>query len=817
MSHLIPSDAAFHPPEPVRPGFVVPDAAPDGTEGGDLRDVVALLRRNALLIVLVALGTTAAAAAWAYTRPARYAATSVVRLADVRRALTGGIEEQAMERFTGSMTDPVLSQIEVLRSRSLLERAVDASGHRLRPVAFSSALLRDARTAPEVPADTLRLRFDESAYHVAGRAGTATAAYGAPVQLGGVSFTMDARPEAATAELVVVPRDVAVAELHASLSARQRERTDVVDVRFEHPDPVRAQQTLNGVVATFQAVNAERAQEQSRRRRVFIEEQLVAADSMLSSAQLQLSSFREQQSAFSTRERFSAQQQALMTLDIRREELAAERRVYAGLLARAGGSRPSDEVVRDLVANPAVATNPSVAALHGQLVRYQVARDSLLGGPNPRAASDPDVQRLEAVIGSTAARIVDAVRSHVATLEVRLAALDELRARNSAEMQAMPASEAQESRLAQQVVTVQAMADQLRKEYHTARMAEAVEAGQVEILDPAGEAARLPTRRGLLMVLGLVIGLALGGGVAGLREQLNTTFRRRDDVDRFLRIGTLAVVPRIDTATPDRVAGARGNGTRRAAAADVDASLVVARHTRSSGAEAYRSLRTNLIFSQAVRSMRGIAVTSAGPAEGKSTTAANLAAAFAQQGMRVLLVDCDLRRPRLHEFFHVPREPGFTQYLLGHGSLDELARPTAVPNLFVLPAGTLPPNPAELLGSTRAREVARMLADQFEVVIVDTPPVLLASDAAIVSSMVDGVVLVVRAGRTARVAAQQAARQIEAVGGRLLGVVLNDPDARVATYEESYGYGYGYDAYYGDAGDDALPARVPARTAGRDA
>jgi capsular exopolysaccharide synthesis family protein len=200
-----------------------------------------------------------------------------------------------------------------------------------------------------------------------------------------------------------------------------------------------------------------------------------------------------------------------------------------------------------------------------------------------------------------------------------------------------------------------------------------------------------------------------------------------------------------------------------------------------------------------VHALRSIVVTSASPGEGKSTTSSNLAVAFAQQGLRVLLVDCDLRRPRIHEIFEVPREPGFTHYLLGQASLDRLARPTEVENLHVLPAGTLPPNPAELLGSARAREVVRLLNDQYDLVIFDTPPVLPASDAAIMGRLVDGVVLVLRAGMTTRHAAQQVVRQLRSVGALVLGSVLNDPDASIPAYEGSYGYGYGYgyNAYYG--------------------
>lgn len=218
--------------------------------------------------------------------------------------------------------------------------------------------------------------------------------------------------------------------------------------------------------------------------------------------------------------------------------------------------------------------------------------------------------------------------------------------------------------------------------------------------------------------------------------------------------------------------------------------LVAAAHTHSTGAEAYRTLRTNLIFSQAVQSLKTIVVTSASPGEGKTTTAANLAVTFAQQGMRVLLVDCDLRRARLHKMFNVPREPGLTELILDHEVPTEVIRGTPVENLSVLTSGTLPPNPSELLGGPRMERVLEVLREQFDMIVLDSPPLLAASDASVLGTKTDGVLLVVRAGQTERGAAQQAVQQLAVVGARVVGAVLNDPDAKVPQYGGYYNYEY---------------------------
>jgi capsular exopolysaccharide synthesis family protein len=221
--------------------------------------------------------------------------------------------------------------------------------------------------------------------------------------------------------------------------------------------------------------------------------------------------------------------------------------------------------------------------------------------------------------------------------------------------------------------------------------------------------------------------------------------------------------------------------------------LVTLTDVRSTGAEAYRMLRTNLLFTQAVNTLRTLAITSAVPGEGKTTTAANLAISCAQQGMKILLVDCDLRRSRLHRLFNVASTPGLTGLLLGQCTPAEALRATRVEGLTVLPSGVLPPNPGEILGGARMKRALDAFSTAFDLVVMDTPPLRAAADAAILGGRVDGVALVVRAGETDRAAALYSVQQLEGVGARVLGAILNDPDAKVPQYGDYYYY---YD-YYG--------------------
>lgn len=235
----------------------------------------------------------------------------------------------------------------------------------------------------------------------------------------------------------------------------------------------------------------------------------------------------------------------------------------------------------------------------------------------------------------------------------------------------------------------------------------------------------------------------------------------------------------------------------------------------SIGIEAFRMLRTSLVWADGGEQLRTLVVTSAAPGEGKTITSANLAVTYAYDGLRVLLVDCDIRRPKLHAVFKTPRSPGLLDLLTpsnggpkvgvhaltfdGDGSngdsADPLAavlRPTAIRGLTLLTCGALPTNPTNLLSGVRMRALLQELIKRFDLVILDTPPVLATADARILGGIADGVLLVVRAGQTERLAAQRAQHQLTQAGARLLGVVLNDPGGEVTGEGDYYYYPYAY-------------------------
>jgi capsular exopolysaccharide synthesis family protein len=230
--------------------------------------------------------------------------------------------------------------------------------------------------------------------------------------------------------------------------------------------------------------------------------------------------------------------------------------------------------------------------------------------------------------------------------------------------------------------------------------------------------------------------------------------------------------------------------------------MYVHENPKSSIAECCRSLRTNILFSAADRELKTIVVCSANQREGKTTIVNYLGTTMAQSGQRTLLIDSDMRRPRLHKSTGVALSPGLSNLLIGEDDYDNLIKPTEVPNLFVLPCGPTPPNPAELLLTKRFEAVLRELGKRFDRIILDSPPIQPVTDAVVLSKRVDGVVLVVRASKTLREELRRSARMIRDVGGTIVGVVINELDAR-DSYYGGYGYGgYGYGRYGGYYGHD---------------
>lgn len=313
----------------------------------------------------------------------------------------------------------------------------------------------------------------------------------------------------------------------------------------------------------------------------------------------------------------------------------------------------------------------------------------------------------------------------------------------------------------------------------TGRMNTQIVPSHVKPLD-AARAPSIPVSPSLKLniVIAAASALLLGIGLIFLSVFLDRTIKTTNDAEQAAGVPVLGFIPMLDANSDNR-----------------ERDLYVHEHPKSLIAESCRAIRTNILFSAADHSLQTLMVASANQREGKTTSVIYLGTTMAQSGQRVLLVDTDMRRPRLHESTGVPRQFGLSNLMLGDKDYDDVIKTTEIPNLFVLPCGPLPPNPAELLMSHRFQSVLRELSQRFDRVILDSPPVQAVTDAAVLSQLVDGVILVVRADKTPRDDAKRSAKQIRDVGGRVSGVIVNEISAGDRSYYAyEYGYGYGYDA-----------------------
>lgn len=316
----------------------------------------------------------------------------------------------------------------------------------------------------------------------------------------------------------------------------------------------------------------------------------------------------------------------------------------------------------------------------------------------------------------------------------------------------------------------------LLQTYEQVRLAEAQTTSNVIQAEPAS----VPTipirpRTAQNTLIAAVVGLALAMGAVLLIEALDDTIKGPDEVSREVGVPVLGVISRHETEANRPIT--------------VDA-------PRSPVSEAFRALRTNIQFASVDRGMRTLLVTSPSPSEGKTTISVNLAVVLSQSGRSVVLMDADLRRPKLHKRMGVPNRAGLSNLFVQQQIyLEGAIQKTETPNLKLITSGDLPPNPAELLGSEKMHTILQLLGEQVDTVIVDSPPIMAVTDAAVLAPKMDGVVIVVKPGQTKLAALRTCVDQLRRAGGNLMGVVINDVEMGRSRY--SYNYYYkGYYAYY---------------------
>lgn len=798
---------------------------PETTGEVSLADVWQLLVRSRWLVV-VTCAVVLALAAWNVSRqPNVYESAASLRIdgQDAGRAALGDLIPMG---GIGMGKGKIQTEMFVLRSRAIAERVADSLNMTL--VLVSPQVPRDEVIRPVAMAGA---DASQGLYTLTRRGGgsytlkpaverevpmrhDSVAVPGMPFRVGNVTLELDPSLRAAGPDEIrfgIRSRRAAAGAVRGGVRVGQPDpEALVVEIGYKSTDRVLAAAVPNALAAAFIQHKSSGSKTESRSTIDFLRQQVAAYEGDLAAAENRLRSFRESEQVVSLPEEASAQVRRLTELQATRDQLRSEREALTRLLnrvtqeARAPGAASP---YRQLASFPVFLSNRAVQDLLQSLTTLENERARLLV---QRTTANEDVQGLDRRIREIEEQLHQIARNYLDGVQSQITSAETVLAQFATQLAAIPAREVEFARLSRQQVLLDELYTLLQTRLKEAEIREAVEPGDVRIIDlalvPDHPFAPRPMRT---MMLAAVLGLALGCGLAFARHALDHKVRTRDDVTASAAgAPILAMIPRIES----RASGANGNGAghnrilfwqRNGASTALSEGgdrLVTLRDPRNSASEAYRALRTSITFSSADHAPQVLVVTSAMPGEGKSTSASNLAITMAQQGTRTLLIDGDLRRGLLHNVFDVPQEPGLSQVLLGRVPLEEALR--QVPSiegteggraLYVLTTGVLPPNPAELLGSARMAELMRRLRQEFEMVIIDAPPLNLVTDGAVLGKLADATVLVARAGATDKRALQHAASQIIQVGGTIGGVVLNDVDARTGGY--GYGYGYGYGGY----------------------
>ncbi len=374
------------------------------------------------------------------------------------------------------------------------------------------------------------------------------------------------------------------------------------------------------------------------------------------------------------------------------------------------------------------------------------------------------------------------------------------------ESESMPEKMMETSSLKRSQSIAEKMYDQLDDRYLEAWMTEESVFGNIRAEDPATlSAAPIRPNRQSSILTGSLFGFAIGTGIVVLLSLLDSRIRTPEEVESH-NISLLATVPAINPPSqPLNIVPAmmqNGDGTAIAPDAKYIPHRASFLDPRSSVAETFRSLRTTILFTGLDKDVQVLALTSSAPQEGKSTTSSNLAIVMAQMGKKTLLVDADLRRPVLHSVFGIQREPGLTNLLFDRASFEDSVQKTDVPNLYLLPCGVIPPNPSELLGSQRMSQLILRLREEFDFILLDTPPVVAVTDALLLGHVSDATIIIARAGISRIDALLRAMDSVERSGANLLGVVLNDFNPA-----GSYGSYYKYYQYYQYSANTPLPEK----------
>jgi tyrosine-protein kinase Etk/Wzc len=754
-----------------------------------LSDYLNVLLRRRRIFLLAFLAVFLGVALYTFAMQPVYEASSTLYVKDEKSGKSGILGDLAML----SSGNPVDAEIEILKSRTNAEEVVKrlhlnwGISEKSKEVSFRIAEFESIHQSPDY---TIVLTGPERT-SVANADGSITVAMpGFIVKNADGSIAAQGRigERVRTQSLTLLLNEIqgkkgdgfrlrqhsfndSVERLRKEIRVAQLGRkTNVVKVTYNDTNPVMAKAVVNTLVQAYLEQSLSFRTEEASNTVKFVEDQLKGTREELDRSEQNLQTYKSTSGMVKLDAEAEELVRKLSEIEKERASVVLQRNqvefaLEAQKKARRQGGVYSPAAFKD---------DPLIGSMATKLTELEMQRRALVAENTER---HPQVKAVQGQIDQLQNKIQSTFETARLNLTKQEASIKQQIAQYEARLGKLPEAERTQARLMRFSKVNADIYTFLLQKHEEARIAKASTISNINIVDPAIVPDNpVKPRKGKNLLLGLLVGLMFGAGAAFFMDYLDDTIKGEDEAKRALAWPLLAMIPAIEGA-------AEGSGP---------ADLVVQQNPKSSSAEAFRGLRTAIHFSSLKRDCKVLMITSSFPGEGKSTIAANLALTFAQTGNRVLLVDCDLRRPNLHKIFDRSRNPGVTEVLAGDVPLAKALHATAIDNIALLTAGIIPPNPAELLCSDSMRDLLARLRASYDMIILDAPPVIPVTDAPLLTALTDLVVVVIEAGRIPANAARRMKELLQSVQAPVAGFVLND---RAALFSDTHGY-YGK-GYYG--------------------
>jgi len=722
-----------------------------------------------------------------------YEATATLHVSEEQVKGQGFLEDLGLSR-----DNPVETEIEILKSRTNAEEVVrrlhldwkiDRKSDGLEVVVshFAANMNNPEFRITVIDAQNYEVRGDELTKPLRGQTGEL-------LHSEGFELTLDSLlgSPGDNLRLSLLPFNATVQSLRNNTRATEVGKgTNIIRLAYQSERPGQAQEIVNTLAQVYLERSISLKSEEASRSVEFISGQLDNFRTILDEAEKNLEAYK-QSSGVITLEEEARKLLAMMTEHEKRWAEAQLRRQQARFAfltlekALATGQEYAPSVLLD---------DPVVASLAEKLAQTQVEKSSLLAD---LTENHPKILTINETIRGFYLKLLNTYRHLEEGLDKTAREIKSELADLERKLKELPEAERELARLTRQATVSADIYIFLLQKHEEARIAKAATISNINVIDPAiFPEIPIKPRKKKNLLLGFLVGAMFGVGLAFFQEYLDDTINDVDTAKRLLGYPLLAVIPHISRKEEENVS-------------QQGRTLISYLEPKSAATEAFRSLRTAVHFSSTAPDRRLLLITSAFPGEGKTTVAANLAVIMAQTGQKICLVGCDLRRPSLHELFDFERSPGLTEVLIGDSELDKAIHATAIDNLSFIGSGLTPPNPSELLGSKQMDDALDILAERYDCVLLDAPPLLPVTDAALLAPKCDQTILVIEAGGVPVKAAKRMAELLHASNAQVSGMIFNDKTGKAAEYYSSYRdrhygryagpYAYGYYSQgYGDS------------------